>query len=272
MDKASTSSLRLARALVQSVSAGSRPASSRFLSFSPSSVSSQFTSAAAAARQQSTARCFSSSAFRKADVSPPNGENQQTESKSQTAAPPKASSGNLMDGLADLLPPSQSRASDVGAVLSGGASKSAPSSASALTGLDDLDVMKKHVDQSSGEYHFAVWAHKHNTHICVTKPNNDVIMSISCGHLGFRSAQRSSYDAAYQLGAYVCDKLYQNNWHKTIQRMRVSLRGFGPGREAVTKILLGMEGRALRPTITKVSDLTRLKFGGTRSPNPRRLG
>ena len=187
----------------------------------------------------------------------------------------KPSSGNLMDGLADLLPPSQ-RPGDRASAFSGGAgssgSSSASPSASALSGIDDLDVMKKQVDQSTGEYHFAVWAHKHNTHICVSKPNRDVIMSISCGHLGFRSAQRSSYDAAYQLGAYVCDKLYQNNWHKTIQRMRVSLRGFGPGREAVTKILLGMEGRALRPTITKVADTTRLKFGGTRSPNPRRLG
>lgn len=57
-----------------------------------------------------------------------------------------------------------------------------------------------------------------------------------------------------------------------IKKMEVSLRGFGQGREAVTKALLGVEGRHIRGKIVKVSDATRLKFGGTRSPKPRRLG
>ena len=50
------------------------------------------------------------------------------------------------------------------------------------------------------------------------------------------------------------------------------MRGFGKGREAVTKALLGAEGRILRDKIRSVSDGTRLKFGGTRGQNPRRLG
>ena len=57
-----------------------------------------------------------------------------------------------------------------------------------------------------------------------------------------------------------------------IKELEVVLRDFGPGREAVTKILLGAEGKALRGKISKVMDGTRLKFGGTRSPKPRRLG
>lgn len=57
-----------------------------------------------------------------------------------------------------------------------------------------------------------------------------------------------------------------------IKRLEVVLRGFGAGREAVTKAILGLEGRWLRPKVVKVSDATRLKFGGTRSPKPRRLG
>jgi len=35
---------------------------------------------------------------------------------------------------------------------------------------------------------------------------------------------------------------------------------------------LGTEGRLLRGKIGTVSDATRLKFGGTRSRKPRRLG
>ena len=57
-----------------------------------------------------------------------------------------------------------------------------------------------------------------------------------------------------------------------ITSMEIVLRDFGPGREAVTKILLGSEGRQLRSRIVRVMDATRLKFGGTRGKKPRRLG
>jgi small subunit ribosomal protein S11 len=52
----------------------------------------------------------------------------------------------------------------------------------------------------------------------------------------------------------------------------VVYRGFGQGREAVTKAILGSEGRNIRNKIVRLTDATRLKFGGTRSPAPRRLG
>ncbi|KAK6855163.1 hypothetical protein PG995_008695 [Apiospora arundinis] len=121
-------------------------------------------------------------------------------------------------------------------------------------------------------FHFHIYGHKHNTHITVTKPDRNAIISISAGQIGFRKSKRGTYDAAYQLAAYVIDKLHQGNWHHEIKKMEVVLRGFGHAREAATKVLLGSEGRLLRGSITKVSDATRLKFGGTRSPKPRRLG
>ncbi|KAI0142763.1 translational machinery component [Xylariaceae sp. FL1272] len=120
-------------------------------------------------------------------------------------------------------------------------------------------------------FHFHIYAHKRNTHVTVTMPNRNAIVSMSTGNLGFKKAKRGSYDAAYQLMAYVLDKLNQGNWHKNITALEVVLRGFGQGREAATKVLLGNEGRLMRPLITKVADATRLKFGGTRSPKPRRL-
>jgi len=128
------------------------------------------------------------------------------------------------------------------------------------------------LDDRVTPFHFNVYAHKHNTHITVSKPNRDVIVSMSCGNLRFKKSARGDYDAAYQLGALVLDKLNQKNWHNRIQRMEVVLRGFGPGREAITKILLGTEGRFWRDKIRRVADNTKLKFGGTRSPKPRRLG
>lgn len=120
-------------------------------------------------------------------------------------------------------------------------------------------------------FHFHVFSHRHNTYVTVTKPNRNPIISVSCGALGFRHANRGQYDAAYQLGAYAIDKIQQAGWHAKIHKLEVVLRGFGPGREAVTKVLLSNEGRLLRDKICKVSDSTRLKFGGTRSEKPRRL-
>lgn len=57
-----------------------------------------------------------------------------------------------------------------------------------------------------------------------------------------------------------------------IKELEVVFRGFGAGREATQKVLLGTEGRRLRDKVIRVTDATRLKFGGTRSPKPRRLG
>lgn len=67
------------------------------------------------------------------------------------------------------------------------------------------------------------------------------------------------------------DEKYQGKGGQ-IRQLEVVLRDFGPGREAVTKVLLGSEGRTLRSKIVRIMDGTRLKFGGTRSKKPRRLG
>ncbi|KAL8729301.1 MAG: hypothetical protein Q9166_004798 [cf. Caloplaca sp. 2 TL-2023] len=121
-------------------------------------------------------------------------------------------------------------------------------------------------------HHLHIYATKHNTHITLTRPDRNPIMSVSCGTIGFRKAARGTYDAAYQLGAYVMGMIQQRGLLTQIQRLEVVMRDFGPGREAVSKILLGSEGRNLRERVVRVSDCTRLKFGGTRSKKPRRLG
>jgi len=129
-------------------------------------------------------------------------------------------------------------------------------------------------------HRLCIYATKHNCHITLTRGNRDPLISVSSGNIGFKKAQRGTYDAAYQLGTFVMGRI--NNLGLLspeypgkggpIEELEVVLRDFGPGREAVTKILLGVEGKALRSRISRVMDSTRLKFGGTRSPKPRRLG
>ena len=127
--------------------------------------------------------------------------------------------------------------------------------------------------QQQEQWHrFHVYATKHNTHITLTKPNRDAIISVAAGNIGFRKAARGSYDAAYQLSAYVMNRIQELGLLREILRLELVLRGFGAGRDAVTKALMGSEGRNLRPKVVRVTDATRLKFGGTRGKRPRRLG
>lgn len=117
-----------------------------------------------------------------------------------------------------------------------------------------------------------IYAHRHNTHLTLTKPNRDALISISCGNIGFRKAGRGTYDAAYQLTAFLMSRIVDKGLLPQILKLELVYRGFGPGREAVTKAILGAEGKRVRPLIVKLSDSTRLKFGGVRSKKPRRLG
>ncbi|KAG9629989.1 translational machinery component, partial [Aureobasidium melanogenum] len=127
-----------------------------------------------------------------------------------------------------------------------------------------------------------VYATKHNTHITFTQPPRkdpanpgkqvDVLMSLSAGNIGFKKAGRGSYDAGYQLAAFVLKQIQERGLLRDLHSLEVVLRGFGKGREAVTKALLGSEGYLVRNKISSVKDATRLKFGGSRSPKPRRLG
>jgi len=144
-------------------------------------------------------------------------------------------------------------------------------------------------------YHLNVYSHRHNMHLTFTEPSRDPILTMSAGDIGLRKAQRSTYDAAYQLASYFFRKMAEKQWRtggkkmanspaKTIASLarpgqanggpgiEVILRGYGPGREAFVKALLGAEGRQIKPLIARVTDATRLKFGGTRSHKVRRLG
>lgn len=121
-------------------------------------------------------------------------------------------------------------------------------------------------------HHLHVFSHKHNTHITLTRPNRDPLLSLSCGNLGFRKSQRGNYDASHQLSSHVMAKIQERGYLMDIKRLEVVMKGFGSGREAFTKALLGSEGKNIRRYVVRVTDATKLKFGGTRSRRVRRLG
>ncbi|KAF2002788.1 translational machinery component [Amniculicola lignicola CBS 123094] len=126
--------------------------------------------------------------------------------------------------------------------------------------------------EEDDRHHLHIYAHKHNTHLTLTKPDRNALISVSCGNIGFRKAGRGTYDAAYQLAAFVMSRIQDKGLLPQIKKLELVFRGFGPGREAVTKAILGSEGKKIRGLVVRLSDQTRLKFGGTRSKKPRRLG
>ena len=145
------------------------------------------------------------------------------------------------------------------------------SGASPLVGWSFLNASKKNYSPRP-PHHLHIYATRHNCHITLSTGDRQPLISVSSGNIGFRKAARGSYDAGFQLGSYVMGRIRQQELANNIQHIEVILRDFGPGRDAIIKILLGTEGMVIRDKIIRVMDATRLKHGGTRSKKPRRLG
>lgn len=136
----------------------------------------------------------------------------------------------------------------------------------------EADMMKNPYADRAPPHHLHVYSHKHNTILTLTRPNGNPMMSLGCGQIGFRKAGRSGFDPAYQLSSHVMSQIQERGYLLEIKRLEIVFRGFGKGRDAFTKVLLGNEGRKIRGLVSRVTDSTRVKFGGTRSRKVRRLG
>jgi small subunit ribosomal protein S11 len=164
----------------------------------------------------------------------------------------------------------------------------------------DPALLRSSAPHPTEPYHINVYANRTNTHITFTAPSREPILATSAGQLGYKNAQRKTFDASYQLAAYTMRKISTHQWKVGGKKAKVDhtvlpgdgrggmmtirdvgtrdtgvgievvLRGYGPGREAFTKALLGSEGAILKPMVVRVTDATRLKFGGTRSPQVKR--
>lgn len=94
---------------------------------------------------------------------------------------------------------------------------------------------------------------------------------VSAGQLGFRKAQRQEYEAGYQVSTKMFKTIEERKLLAPGDRIELVLRNFGKGREAFLSALQGKEGSGIKDHIVRISDNTKLKFGGTRSKKLRRL-
>lgn len=103
--------------------------------------------------------------------------------------------------------------------------------------------------------------------------------SWSGGSCGFKGVNRSGYEAGYQCAVRAFARVKQLALESAEMggggsggaRFEVLFKGFGRGREAVYKALMTSEGDGVRPFVTRVTDNTPIKIGGTRAKKTRRL-
>lgn len=136
----------------------------------------------------------------------------------------------------------------------------------------------------------------YNIHVSCTPNNTHIVLSDavsghpikagswSGGSCGFKGVNRSGYEAGYQCAVRAFARVQQLA-RESAERMglgavgasaggarfEVLFKGFGRGREAVYKALMTSEGDEVRPYVTRVTDNTPIKIGGTRAKKRRRL-
>lgn len=135
----------------------------------------------------------------------------------------------------------------------------------------EADILHRPSGERSPAHHLHIFSHRRNTILTLTRPNGSPLMSMGTGMLGYRKARRGGYDPGFQLTAHFLGQIQERGLLLDIKALEVVFRGFHHGRQAFVKALLGNEGKNIRGLVTQVSDATRIKFGGTRSPRVRRL-
>lgn len=126
--------------------------------------------------------------------------------------------------------------------------------------VEDLDFMEKNPDLSYNDkvLYYLQLPHQLKLHV-------------SAGQLGFRKAQRAEYEAGYQVSSRMFKLIEERKLLGPNDKMELIMKDFGKGREAFLAALQGKEGSKIKPKIVRLSDDTKLKFGGVRSKKLRRL-
>jgi small subunit ribosomal protein S11 len=127
-------------------------------------------------------------------------------------------------------------------------------------------------------YRIHVSCSPNNTHIVMSDDLGRPLKagSWSGGACGFKGVNRSGYEAGYQCAVRAFARVKElaresGGAGAGGPRFEVLFKGFGQGREAVFKALMTSEGDDVRPFVTRVTDNTPIKIGGTRAKKTRRL-
>lgn len=124
------------------------------------------------------------------------------------------------------------------------------------------------------------------------RPLEDVKINLTTGIMGFRNTKQGEYEAGFQTTARMFALIEERGYFKsgnvggnnTFGRnlrppmfqsaglgLEIVMSQFGKGREAFLNALNGAEGNKIRRHVNRVTDNTKIKFGGVRPPRARRV-
>lgn len=133
----------------------------------------------------------------------------------------------------------------------------------------ELPFARRSAESRQQRYHLHVFSSPNNTRLTLTNRVHEPVLVVTAGMLGYTNVRRSTYEAAHNTMLNMMDRMRAR---KIVPSdLEIVYKGFGQGRDAVTKCLLGLEGQWLRPKVSIVRDKTPLKYGGTRGRKQRRL-
>lgn len=120
--------------------------------------------------------------------------------------------------------------------------------------------------------------------IDILRPLEEVKLNLTTGNLGFRNTKQGEYEAGFQTAARMFALIQEKGFFegelKQPKRMasrdpvfglELCLSNFGKGREAFLNALNGAEGNSIRKHVIRVTDTTKIRFGGVRPPRARRV-
>ncbi|EMD40462.1 hypothetical protein CERSUDRAFT_111062 [Gelatoporia subvermispora B] len=171
---------------------------------------------------------------------------------------------NIFSGFVESRQPTESTPEDSGPPV-------APASTSnpAFHFARPSSLFASLADAKKPCYSIYIQASRTNTVATLTNDKKNPILLLSGGKCKFKGRNRSSFEAGYQCAVGLFQRLEEEN-KKVDLKWELYLKGFGQGREAVQKALLGAEGATVRHLLVRVTDITPLKVGGTRAPKAKR--
>lgn len=122
-------------------------------------------------------------------------------------------------------------------------------------------------------YSLHVHSDSNNNILTFTRPDGSPIMNVSGGQVGYKHKARGTAEAAHLCALKAFKRIEEEQARVGSGNMALDVlfNGFGRGRDAVHKALLAAEAATVREIIQRVTDITRIKIGGTRSKKARRM-
>ncbi len=127
------------------------------------------------------------------------------------------------------------------------------------TTTSQRNITKKFI---GGSGRLCLTATFNNTLVSITDDQGNVVVWGSSGHAGFKGARKSTPFAA----TTAIDQVINKAKAFGLQRVRVYIKGPGPGRDAVLRVL-----RASGLKITLIADVTPIAHNGCRPKKRRRV-